>query len=698
LSATAAGTDSKQPSPDRRLGEGDDEEEAVPEEVEDAVATSEKLPPLPNGVSEPDAYGVRLVTKRKVQGSDVQNRIMVPALFEYDQVEIGFRDSTNDKSRGATKAKRGKYLGTPNSNTMHFDRMVYQYDATHNDEEDLDAELVKKFGVHPKYGIFLKTSVNEQTTPPLHVSGKKPIVYITRRGGNLQTSRSIQLHRLDRRMEQLPKKLGLKSALEQYLTVEGLDADKIQPPQEVIEEHHRAFLEIYKSGQAPIVITIDEESAISRNPTALAAVASILEAAAKVEMEEATKVPAPAPRRRSTVSRPFDPVRDAFVGPESPIQEEAPVNTNLRLLADAAAATRPSYEIRRDGVPPMHTAPYQTPPTAYSQEQNLDPRLFDGPTPSYAPAPVPPAPSFLQTALNHQPQYTSIAPAPLPRPYPGPLLAPAPPHTSHRDISPARVPFSNPAQGNAPPGLPALRPARNLMKLMSEGPADPDYGSPRQIVPNNGGYYQPAPIQPYQSTYAVQEYHPQPPQPPQAPHPSQQYGYDHPPSQQPPASVLQPAPAMHHPVSIQPAPLGPPAQHQIATYAQEPSFGNYPQLQASPVLDQGMRPETSSPPSRHRASLSSGSGQGQSSKYRKLEPAPTPPHRMGWNSNGTELRTVQYDYREGIKDYNPVEPPPRSGPTQIRGWAHNSMKKSRGGSKSEASPEQQDRMDDMPPK
>jgi len=60
---------------------------------------------------------------------------------------------------------------------------------------------------------------------------------------------------------------------------------------------------------------------------------------------------------------------------------------------------------------------------------------------------------------------------------------------------------------------------------------------------------------------------------------------------------------------------------------------------------------------------------------------------MAWNNNGAELRTVQYDYKEGIKDYNPIEPPPRTGPTQIRGWTHNNLKKPRVGSRSEASPE-----------
>jgi hypothetical protein len=41
---------------------------------------------------------------------------------------------------------------------------------------------------------------------------------------------------------------------------------------------------------------------------------------------------------------------------------------------------------------------------------------------------------------------------------------------------------------------------------------------------------------------------------------------------------------------------------------------------------------------------------------------------------------VQYDYRENIKDYQAVEAPPRSGPTTIRGWTHNMLRKARGNS------------------
>jgi hypothetical protein len=107
----------------------------------------------------------------------------------------------------------------------------------------------------------------------------------------------------------------------------------------------------------------------------------------------------------------------------------------------------------------------------------------------------------------------------------------------------------------------------------------------------------------------------------------------------------------------------------------DPGHGQYYGQQPPPLMPSG---ET--PPSRHRSSLSgaSSSQQANAAKYRKLEPAPTPPHRIGWTDNGSELRTVHYDYKEGIKDYKPVEAPPQHGPRKIRGWTYNALKKPRG--------------------
>ena len=77
----------------------------------------------------------------------------------------------------------------------------------------------------------------------------------------------------------------------------------------------------------------------------------------------------------------------------------------------------------------------------------------------------------------------------------------------------------------------------------------------------------------------------------------------------------------------------------------------------------------------------------QNSKYPKLAPAPIPAHRQ-WNNSGPELRTVQYNPQETIRDYSATVPPPSHGPTQIRGWANVTGSKKPRGSKAEGPAEQ----------
>jgi hypothetical protein len=79
---------------------------------------------------------------------------------------------------------------------------------------------------------------------------------------------------------------------------------------------------------------------------------------------------------------------------------------------------------------------------------------------------------------------------------------------------------------------------------------------------------------------------------------------------------------------------------------------------------------------------------GSSSRpYRKLEPAPTTPAVKPRPPPAArpELRTVQFNYREGIKDYMAIEDPPTHGPSAIRGWSHQNLKQPRGGSGSGSS-------------
>ena len=177
--------------------------------------------------------------------------------------------------------------------------------------------------------------------------------------------------------------------------------------------------------------------------------------------------------------------------------------------------------------------------------------------------------------------------------------------------------------------------------------------------------------------------------------------HGHPP---PPPPAVQPAPPPmdHHYTIMSPTMQGP------AQLAPMPRMGPSPPL--PPVGTPGM-PGSPSGHSRHRGSISSngqgppalqlqGQGQGagpgpgqnqdrnqKEGKYRKIAAAPIP-HNRPWPPNGgSELRLSSYDPKGSIKDYKASEPPPRSGPTTIRGWSVNNVNKSRNRNKKEGSAE-----------
>jgi hypothetical protein len=106
-----------------------------------------------------------------------------------------------------------------------------------------------------------------------------------------------------------------------------------------------------------------------------------------------------------------------------------------------------------------------------------------------------------------------------------------------------------------------------------------------------------------------------------------------------------------------------------------------------PGSSMGLPSPTGPPGSRHRASMSSGNNGPANAKYRKIAAAPIP-HNRPWPANGgAQLRLAHYDHKEAIKDYRANEPPPRTGPTTIRGWNVNNVSKGRKGVKKEDSEE-----------
>ncbi|KAL2017700.1 hypothetical protein VTK56DRAFT_1860 [Thermocarpiscus australiensis] len=709
LGAVEALPETAAASPDSSAEVVEPAEEAAAEPSDDQPRTSgAETPldgpelPLPRAVTDPDEFGVRLIARRPTRMDVPNNRIMVPNLFDWDDLDIGFRDSSNCAQKGATKQRRGKYLGKPGSNYMFIDRRVGIWDSTLAAGE-FDEELVKKHNLHPTLGIFLPNSVNEQEPPKPLVTGWKPVVFVPPSGKPIHTSRSVHPAMMDKMVQKVEDRFEVAQLLRKFCQKDGISPEEIAPDPELVEPIRRELL---------LARGLDPDQLVQREPSSSAAPSSAiparaeeeetasfaqfaddaLRAAAAIEEEEEA-VPA-----RTQPSRPYDAIRDVFTDnlparkASPPTVQDAPavaaIDTSaLSWLADAAllpeaVAPKPAM------VEPLHYD--QAPPDGllragdYDQPDHPRPLEYPQPEPAHFirpnDLPVPNesvrANDFLRTALNPPPAaYLSPAVPPIQQypaapvvPAPGPGPAPTQPSQS----ATGRTPFSS--TGTAK-GLPALRPVRSLLNdtpQLPEPQSSPALQHGSMVVTNTGAYFPPAPSRSYHNGYSFQE----PMQPMQTVMP-----------QQPLTGPLQGPPIAGQPLAsatprqMSPYSVSPPPYRQTA----HPALGPAPAAPAAappPILPQGaqQQPAVSAPSSSTRSRPGSSSAPSAAnpptSKYRKLEPAPTPPHRLAY-SNGQELRTVPFDYREAIKDYTPVEAPPRHGPTQIRGWTHNNIRKAR---------------------
>ncbi|KAK0621521.1 hypothetical protein B0T17DRAFT_494104 [Bombardia bombarda] len=619
--------------------------------------------PIPRGTSAADEHGVRIVTRRPGRSDAPNNRIMVPNLFEWDDQDIGFRDSTNSIQKGATKARRGRYIGKPGSNFMFVDRRFGSWDST-KEGDDLDEALIKKHGLHPTLGIVLPTSINEAEPPKPPVSGWKPVALVAPDGKIIHASRTIPPARLDRKVDRVEKKMNLKRQLATFCEKEGISVEDIAPEQEIRDKHRLQLLvgssidpdQLEQEEMRQEETSNSAEEAAASHNAFNGFVDSIISYASVAEADEAAaQAQAQVQPQPLHPSRPYDAIRDVFTDnaqqasqiSQQPIQiipgpdpMMAADTSSLSCLADAA-----EQQLHYKQHPPPLGSVYGLPmvdPMGYNQvSEHAQPGEFA----------LPPffgqqndGNDFMRTALN-------------------------PPPAGYEADAAGRNPFSNDGAAKA---LPALRPVRSLL---NETPPPEPHGSPvpqhpSMVVSNSGAFFPPAPHRPFHNGFSIQEQ-------------GQMQGMQ-PGMQQPLASPVQPAvipgPRPMSPYSVSPPPYhgGHPPLAPVLAAAPAP----VPVPTTSPLLGQPTNPATPSPRSRP------GSSSASSSKYRKLEPAPTPPHRMGYSANGQELRTVQFDYREAIKDYTPVEAPPRTGPTTIRGWTHNNqgnIKKSRPSSKGDAS-------------
>lgn len=285
---------------------------ASTEGEESETEEDDMMPPIPNGASDPDEYGVRLVNKRARVNDMPNNRIMVPPLYDYEDHEIGFRDSTNDKSRGATKAKRRKFLNQPNSGAMFFDRNLCSYDATQYVDGDLDQETVAKHALHSRYGLFTNQSVNESEPPRAYESGWKPTVFVSEDGKVMHTSRSIPAVKA----EEAYRKITLASMIEEFVDKEGIPrADLYDPETErLMQERDEKRRELERQ---------QEEAQVEHDEQVGAANIGILvDAAAAADTQELQRAQhqstSPVMSRPSTMSRPYDAIRDVFGGSDLP--------------------------------------------------------------------------------------------------------------------------------------------------------------------------------------------------------------------------------------------------------------------------------------------------------------------------------------------------------------------------------------------
>ncbi|KAM7223829.1 hypothetical protein V8F06_000845 [Rhypophila decipiens] len=713
--------------------------------------------PVPRGATSPDDHGIRLINRKATQMSMPNNRIMVPMPFYWEDHEIGFRDSTNSLQKGATKARRGRYLDKPNSNYMFIDRRVGTWDST-NPEDEFDEALIKKHRLHPTLGIVLNSSINDWEPPKPVESGWKPVVLVAPDGTKTHASRTIPAAQLDQELQKVEDRVRFKVELGEFCKEQGIPESEVAPEPDILGEYRRTML---------IARGMDPEQEISPSPKveqdaresslALAAenlagfngfVEEALQAAAVIDAEdEADRLAAsnPSPQQAQS-SRPYDAIRDVFTdtSPSSqPIQpvmaqsvQEAPPpplvadTSSLSFLADAAEqvsfSTQPNHHPPQYVAEPLAVSNHAQ--TVVNDTSAIDPSLFgQGNLEAAAARPVgferaddirmaeyahsegppqpsqPPAPTagfvqqndsdFLRTTLNPQPSFPSAA---------GPSHEYPPPPGADQDYteSPSdRTPFSNPGANNGNKGLPALRPVRGLLNDSPPPPEaqeSPVLQHPNMVSSNSGAFYPPNPNRPFHTSFSVQEYIPAPVPPPGMP-PQQMVAFPGPPvhgngqgfmqgppvpaqghGQPPPplASIYGSPPEYHSvPVHIAPVPIAaapPPLNHGPS--APVPIQTGVPQSAlphngggAPFVPIQFSNPTSAATPSPRSRPGSS------SNKYRKLEPAPTPPHRMGYPGSGQELRTVQFDYREQIKDYSAKEAPPRHGPTHIRGWTHNNQ-------------------------
>lgn len=303
----------------------------------------EKSPPLPKNTTEPDEYGFRVYNQgRTFRDRAGNSRLLAPHLFWFDDWEIGFRDTTNDSSKNHTRAKRGKYLDTPNSNGMHFDHWCNGYDFSNTTPEDFDQEIVKRYGVHPKYGVPLPHQPQPFVAPSPYDMPGKPVVYIANPSGRVHhASRSFLKVTNNRRFDDNPLRTKMKASMRRFCKMD----DDINMEDISIEDYVRSDEELrskslgtaVKELESRPVVKEEESEREEETPepetipepesTGFSDLSILTFAGAFLEAQESTAKaarPAPKPAR-------YDAIRDVFTDSKPAARPTPTTDTNMGL-------------------------------------------------------------------------------------------------------------------------------------------------------------------------------------------------------------------------------------------------------------------------------------------------------------------------------------------------------------------------------
>ncbi|KAK2593407.1 hypothetical protein QQS21_008895 [Conoideocrella luteorostrata] len=696
----------------------------------------EKSPQLPKNIGEPDEYGIRSYMQRpSMRAMGINSRILAPRPFTFEDWEIGFRDSSNDASKGHTRAKRGKYLDTPNSNGIHYDLWCNGYDYSTTKPEDFDQKLVKKYGVHPTYGIFLPSSSNEPEPPNPYTMPGKPNLFIANPTGRISHgSRSFQSTTNERRSEEQPIRMKMKANLHRFCKLSDIDVEDVSIAEYVetddeLRSKSLGTAEKEFSSRPQFSETSSEVDEVESTPQeqpeqpdggGLSAMSVLTYASAYVAAQEVIRAAPPTPKPAR-----YDAIRDVFTDskPDPPPAPES--NIGLNFLAELCnVESRLPGSSGEEEPTPSSAAPIpaepevrtnikreELPPVTSFNHGSINSRLSSQePPPLYMHGQadrLPPPPS----GHIHDRQGYPVPAATPQQDYKSSVLPPGPPHQDHGGYY--RPP---PIHSSAyPPDPRPIDPAYNPRRQSN-------YGVEASQQPAYGRMYWPTQSSPPGPAGAAvpsahQVYHPPPPPsssrisfsrgvsseplpPLRPPRGRTQSGPEEPPydpnirgslhnSYYPPPSQPYhrgyPVLETHQPPSLQSMAgdriLPNPQQGNPPYMGSPPPAGYMPQILSptfggAPGLPGSMMqspPGTphGGPPGSAHRHRSTLSGSSDAGSNKYRKLQPAPVPAHRAWSNKPELKTIPYDHKETGSS----AALPSSGPTLIRGWNVNQHRK-----------------------